>query len=363
MSNDTQAIATIEADIRAKWGQFGVSIRKKEMEFQARAQQIKAKLKTPTKIQEVTAAEEALKLVRAERKQLEADRIEITNKFKAPIARLSAPEDSFNSDIKAAEEAIIKIKRADAEEKRNNKAKTDEAKEIRESVIKYMAEKQAAFLLAQSDLIQTAYNFALDNIPPAELDSYLEKVKKRVTVEKYTMQPPTYTALHHTSEEIDAIIADAFQPISGEEFVISFENDLANRFDDYSLAWKNKEQARDIATAETEKNTAAINQQRLGTIATARLQTLATPADVAEPLTKPLKSVWKLDMEETWANAMIIMEVFRLNMDAALPEVEGRIKKPFNLSVKQMGAALEGLRNSDAQFTTTGLQWKEEDKL
>lgn len=361
--NTVQTMPVEEQTIRLKWGQFGVAIQKKELEFQARAQAIIAKLKNPATMADVPAAEEALKLVAAEAKQLQKDRIDITNRFNGPIARLSAPEKTLADPIAAATDAIIKIKKADADLKAKQKLKDDELKRIAELVVNYVAEQHAALLLKQSELIATAYNHALDNIPPENLGVYIQKVRKRVTLEAYTIPAPAFEVVHNSAETVQAAIADAFKPISGTEYVESFNRDLDARFDDYTLAWQNKAQARLIASQEAATNTAAIQQQKVGTIAAARIQALATPVDTAAPVTKALKSVWKLDMEEGRANAVIILSAFVANIDKCLPKIEGRMKNWFNLSIKQMISSLEALRNADEEFNTTGLQWKEEDKL
>jgi hypothetical protein len=143
--NPVNDLAIIEKK-RSSWALMGEKIYKQELELQVRAQDALRKLEVlPATIDDVPAAETALKEVGILKRQIETDRKSITSKFDPVFERLMAPEKSFAVPMAAYVAAIIAIKKEEERKAQERKNKTDELARIRQALITTQAHYDAEF--------------------------------------------------------------------------------------------------------------------------------------------------------------------------------------------------------------------------
>lgn len=354
---------------RAAWGKVGVLFYSTEMALQARAADLKEKLSVlPQAPKDLVAAEATLKAVKQDLKALEESRKEVTGRVMKAVSRIMEPEKEVQAGIELFEAEIIKVKKIDAAEKLKNEQKQKELNSVAEKVRLYIANTNAEWLRYHAKLISDSYIAALNGIPdkmpaipPANIATYLAKVKARISIDTRTMPAPTIAAIVNTQADIDAEIAKHFSPTPPQEYVDGFAADLDLKYSDYELAWNNKEQALKINEAEAAENALAIDQQQSADVATAGFQAMAIT--VSQTTTKPLKEVYVLDLPETLDSAKKIIKAYMTNTAKCDPELT-RVTKWFTgFGIKQMMTALEKVKNDDINFEVTGLAWKTQDKL
>lgn len=114
MSEETKDLIIIpafDAEVLASkeksWASVGVCLFKEEETIKLLALQISAKIKTPSKIEEVKDATITLAQVKKERTELSERRKLSTRKLDGVVARMSIPEKSFDEAIAKSEAAII----------------------------------------------------------------------------------------------------------------------------------------------------------------------------------------------------------------------------------------------------------------
>lgn len=346
---------------RKAWGTMGVAIHKNELALQVRAQGIEKFLVVPQKTTELPVAELTLKTAKQQLATLIEDRKKITGPLDEVAARLMLPEKSVQQAIDNFSTALIKVKKQAEQEAFAGWQKQQELTQVAEKVRIYVADINAAYMLEHSKLISDSYVYALANIAPANINAYLDKVKARITLAKRTMPPPSFKAVHNTQEAIDAEIAKVFTPITAQEYVDGFVSDLTAKYSDYTLAWDNKDQAIELNTQEAAQNTTAIEQQKQQEVVSANVRSMAAPLTVGAA-TKELKQVYKLNMEDTFESANIVIQAYLSNNGRCKNEL--RITKWLTgFGVKQMMGALEKIKNEDNKFHFDGLVWATEDKL
>lgn len=349
---------------RAAWGGFGVQLYHAEISLQLRAQEIITGLINPLSADQIKDAETALAITKKAKKQLQDDRIAITTaRFDPVLTRLMQPEKSIDKAIADNEAAILKAKQAEKELQKTKENKEKELKQIAEQVRIYIAEMHYANLNAQAKLIADAYQHALDtNISVEALPDYLAKVKARINIGNRTTLAPVITAIYNTQQDVDAEILKHFSPWQPQQYIDGFAIDIANKFDDWALALKNKPQAKLLNENELKQTVEAIIDEKEKETIGAKLETIATPVIEFETSAgKPLKEAYVIPEPQTMQEAFIIMNAFIVNQKLCAPEI-GKIK-PINFGIKQMIAALEAVKKKDEQFTFTGLIFKQIEKL
>lgn len=355
---------------RTAWGNLGVSVHHTELALQVYSQEILAKIPVDTEIEiaKIPEAEEALRLAKQNRVQLEDDRKKITGRLDDLIFRLMKPEKDVTAGIVSYSHILLAAKKKKEQQDLDNQKKADELKSIAQKVRIYVADINAAFLTEHAKLISDSYVVALEGheklpggIPPENIPVYLEKIKARVTLEKRTIKPPVIKAVHNTQEDVDKEILAAFKPLPAQQYIDDFTADLDLKYSDYELAWKNKEQAIELNKKEAAENESAIEQQQKQDTVAATVQAMVTTPTVGYT-SAALKKVYKLKMPETLASAKIIIMAYLSNGDKCDSKL--RISKWFSgFGVAQMITALEKVKNDDEKFTFTDLVWEIEEKL
>lgn len=347
---------------RASWGGLGVEIYHNELLLQVKKQAIQAKLIKPETTAQIAAAEAQLAVVKREGKLLDDERKIITNKFDPPIARLMQPYKDLQAAIAQNELDIIKAKQKEKEELKTKENKEKELRDIAAKTRIYVADMHSAYLKAQLKLLTEAYENALaKEIPIDRLPTYITNVCARLTPENRATPRPKYTAQYNTEQEIEAEITKNFEPWTAQQYIDGFKIDIQNKFTDWELALKNKPQAAQINKDEALTTIAAIEDEKEKLTLITKIGSASSPLMSEEPAGKALKEVYKLTEPQTMEEADAIINAYIVHRNLCCVHMRKII--PVNFGVKQMIAALEGIKNADNKFEVTGLTFKLIDKL
>lgn len=350
-----------------QWGRFGLVIHNSELSFQARAQSIIAKLKNPVTIEEVAEAEAKMKSVKQELAILSTDRKNITSRFDAVATRLMASEKSVDPAIKTVEQSCITLKKQKAEADAKVQKKADEAKWIREQFLNTITRMDGEYRERISNQVAKAYTYALGkgNITLEGLPEYLTLVKGAEKFGEFffTYDMPKLTISHNSTDDVLAIWKEIDPTIkAGAEYVKDYHRAIDDQFAFYSAGLKNKEAAAKLATDNAASKSDEIKKDVASTETANKLESLAvTITTPAVTDLKPLKHSYEIDMEETDANAILIMATFVANFELCKPGV--RVKSIFALSIGQMGMALMWAKNKNESLEFKGINFKKVDKL
>lgn len=344
----------------AAWAKFGRGIYTTELKLQAIAQDAILKIKLPTTIEEVKAAEEQLKELKKVKVGLEVGRKEITSRFDAKSSELMQPEKSLDPKILELNNAIISVKKAEQVRQQAEQNKTDEMKRVRENLQKQLADIDAACKTKILNQITKAYEYALNNnVKPADVQKHINACAGKFTAFDFTANPFEYKPVYITEAEYKAIEKELWV-INADDHLANYQSELKAKFEFYEIEFNNKEAA---LQKSKEAETAAINKitddKENKTIA-ATLESTATVL-VGTSDVKALKKAYKIDMIETEENAMILLKAYFANM--ALCKDKLQVKKWFNFSVSNIVSALEKVKNNDNSFAPTGVIFTEIDKL
>jgi hypothetical protein len=346
---------------RSAWGKMGIAIYNKELSLQAKSQEIIATLVLPTEFERIPQAEEILKVAKQNTAAIEEERKTVTTKLNSVIDRLMLAEKAATQKTTEFANGLLQLKKRAKEWEIKEQQKVHELKQIAEKVRLYIADINAALLNEFSKFKSDSYEYALANIKPQDLPAYLTKVKARLTVKKYTINPPNMTAQFNTQDVVDAEVLKTFNPKPAAEYIEGFIADIDLKFNDYKLAWDNKEQALQLNKQESQEDAEAIAQQKQQETVAANIQAMASTPSVGYG-GKSLNEVFKLAMEETFEHANIIIMAYLTNAEKCRDEI--RVTKWLTgFGVKQMISALEKIKNDDNKFDFNGLKWTKEDKL
>lgn len=344
----------------AAWGGFGKQLYHSEINFQLRSQTILKKLVEPITADQIQATEQALVTVKKELSDLIKDRKVITARFDTVAKRLMEPEKSIEEAIAKNEAALLKAKKDERANSLLKENKEKELKGIAEYVRVYIANMHSAILNAHAKLLVDAYAHALaTDIQVSDLPAYLEKVRLRASTNTTIVEPkPPFQ--YNTQADINAEVKKHFNPWTPQKYAEWFAIDLDKKFVDWQIALNNKPQATELNKQEYDTTIAAIADTVQREVIGAKLDNIAMPvAEVAG--TKQLKEKWVLPEPETLEQAQKIIDAFSINRQLTYTEL--RKIKPISLSVKQMIAALESVKNNDEAFEVTGLVFKKIEKL
>lgn len=365
MSTEVQTVPEdneVEAKKRSAWGTLGVAVHKSEMQLQAQAQDLILKVsKLPTKPDEVAEAEATYKECRSLAVVLQNDRKNITSKFDDVSARLMAPEKSLVEPFLKLSTAIIEVKKADEARVKSLNAKAEEEKTVRKYILDAIATIESAHRTKISQRAQDAYANALGaaNIAPAAIADYILRCKAGLKEEHFGFVIPVPALKLLSSDEYGTILFSIAMPTPTEYRKLWFE-ELDKKFFDYTIAYANKEQAIALSKKEAEAAAAAEVENLENQKAASTLEAVATTAVVSTEM-KALKKVFKIKMDETPENAILIIHVVVKNWVKTKDKI--RVKKWFKFSVENAIVALEAVKNEDNEFNATGITFVEESKL
>lgn len=348
---------------RNAWANMGEAIYTSELTLQARAQEKILGVVLPTKIEEVPAAEAMLKELKGEMNKIQEDRKTITSKLDDVTARLMQPEKSMLEPLKSLETEIIKIKKADAEERAKKLAKETELKECKEFLISSLARIDADYKCRITERVAKAYEYALGegDVQMAGLDEFTQKAAAKFTEKDFTPAIPQRRLVHVTPDEYAAIARDHFV-VDANSYVLSYVVELEKKFSDYDVALNNREQAIAKAKQEEEANLAAIAQEQANKEVAAQMESISMDLPVTYgPVVKDLKEAYEVDMPETVESVIKIMAAFTANLQLCLPKL--RVTKWMAFTPAQAAGALAKVKNDDNAFAPTGITFKKVDKL
>ena len=264
---------TVLEQKKKTWAEMGATVYTSELIFQARAQQILAKIKIPTKVEEITSSERTLKEVKAEFALLQADRKSITSKFDAVADRLMAPEKSGADPIKQLEAAIIGIKKLKEQADNLEREKTKAYADCKEFLLHTKNDAEASFKKKIMEKVDKCYNHALGdgNISPEEVDMFVDMCKEGLKEEHFKIQYPlNQFSKHVTTDDFAKMCADILI-IDSKPFVAQYQNDLMHKFADYQVAFNNKEAALAASAKEAAEKAQAIEAEKTNANAAAQL--------------------------------------------------------------------------------------------
>lgn len=350
------------AQKRNGWAQMGEAIYLKEMNLQASAQYTLLKVKLPTSIEEVPAAEVLLKEIKADQKALETSRKEITSRFDEVATRLMGAEKSLIAPIAELNKAIIDLKKEYEIKRALENNKREELKRIREwaSVKKIELDANYKSLIAQK--VSAAYEYALGegNINPENLEPYLQKVLGKLTVEHFTPARLNPTRQLSTPEEVEAVINEVGR-INPEDYVAIYVLELQKRFSDYEIAFSQKENALKIAAEEKQKKMQAIQAEEANQTVAVQLDSASSDYTVEPAPIKALKKCYEVDMPENVDTVIKLMAAFTANLNLCLPKL--KVNKWFSFTPLQVAAVLGKCKTEDNAFQPASINFKEVDKL
>jgi hypothetical protein len=360
--NPVNDLAIIEKK-RSSWALMGVKIYQQELELQVRAQDALRKLEVlPTTIDDVPAAETALKEVGILKRQIETDRKSITSKFDPVFERLMAPEKSFAVPMAAYVAAIIAIKKEEERKAQERKNKTDELARIRQALITTQAHYDAEFKTIIAEKVMQAFAKALEsNKKPEEKQDYMDRVCFRVKESNFLIETPNVQLQYATHQEFNKILNEVWK-INAADYVSMFAIELEKKFSDYSVAYLNKQQALQLAREEQQRRLQEIAQQKQQTEIAATLDSVSTDMSIEPSGLKALKKAYEVDMPETFDSVMKIFSAFMANKQKCLEKVN--IKKWFvSFNADSAAKALAKVKSDDNAFAPIGIVWKEVVKL
>jgi hypothetical protein len=343
------------------WGKMGLAVGARELALQAEQQLIAATLLTPTVISDVPAAEEALKTAKFKLNGLVEKRKEITSKLDAVTNRMMEPEKALTTAIANNSAAIIKVKQDDRTTQQQAAGKNAERIALRELIATYTATRHGMLRTQQIELIANAYVYALANVPPEELETYLPKVSARVTVATCTIPPPVVTPVLLTPEEVAIEVADLFTPHPPQDYIDTFALVLKEKFSDYAIAWANKGAAMHIHNTQLADIVAGITEDAEASKVEARLDAISTPVITTTPGVRDLKQVYEVDMSDDFDSAIKVLSACVAH--ASKVRECTRTTKWDSFGVLTIKRALAKIKSDDNDFNPAGIGWKVVDKL
>lgn len=358
---------SVDQEVLAKkrnaWANMGEAIYTGELALQARAQAKLIGITLPTKIDEVPQAESLLKELKGEMNSIQEERKKITSKLDEVTARLMLPEKSMQEPIKSLEAEIIKVKKADAEDRAKKQAKENELKECKEFLITTLANLDAQYKRMITEKVSKAYEYALGegNIQLDGLDAFTQKAAAKFTEKDFTPVAPTRRLINVTNEEYSALVSEHFT-VDANSYVLAYIVELEKKFSDYAVALNNKEHAIARAKQEEEAKIAAIAEEKANKEIAAQLEAASTDLNVSYgPVVKDLKEAYEVDMPETVESVIKIMAAFTANLSLCLPKL--RVTKWMAFTATQAAGALAKVKNDDNAFSPSGITFKKVDKL
>jgi hypothetical protein len=344
------------------WGSMAVIIHKSELALQAKAQEVLKKVTLPKDANDIPEHELLLKELKKDKEAIETDRKKITVKFDDLCSRLMLPEKSLNEPIILLQNEIIKLKKESEVESKNEAAKQDEIKRVKEKITTYLAELHAKNLNLINTTVKDLYDYALGagNISPENIEEFVTKSEGRLTVFDFAIKKINIPAVLVSQEIVNAIIHDIYKPQEPKTYVDHFHALLESQFSDYSVAWLNKEEALKKAAEETDKAIQEVNNQKNNNITASKLESLSSDV-IVDPGFKPLKESYEIDMPETLESILAINLAFIHNVNLCKDKL--KVNKWFAFTPLQAGIALGKVKSDNNDFNPPGITFKKVNKL
>ncbi len=356
-----QAASEIIQKKRAAWSNMGEVIHNTELKLQMMAQEAIKEILIPKTIDDVPNAEAALKTARRKHAAIETERKTVTSRFESVTSRMMIPEKSVPAHLLSAENAIITLKKADEEEKRIAKLKTDNIVKAKEYLTNHKNDSISAFNSKIINKVEEVYSYALGagNITMEGLLKLKEQALSRFTAKDFTITVPPNSFQYVNMEDWAKIITEILV-YSPDTFLSDYAEKLNFKFDDYEIALKNKAQALENSRIEKEAADKKLKEEQQHSQVAAALSAVAVDPTIVSN-TKPLKSTWDIDMPENWESTIIIISAFIANINLTKDHL--RVNKLNSLTIGQMKSAIAKCKTVDDKFEFTSIIFKQIDKL
>ncbi len=347
---------------RKAWADLGEVTHNIELKLSAMAEQALAKIsELPTKIEEIPKAELTLKEVKKELIGVETERKTVTTKLDSITTKLMLSEKKLPGPISLYENAIIKVKKVEADRLALDKVKTDQLKACREYLSNYRNNGINSFNTKIATAVEGAYTWALGegNITVDGLPKFIDTALTKFKAEHFTVVPPVNSFTQITEDDYSVLVKEIIIN-SPETFLADYKTKLTYKFADYEIALTNKAQALENSRIEKEAADKLIADKKLNDDIAAKLSSVAINPAVVSAV-KPLKSAWKIDNLADLPNSILIMTAFVSNID--LCKVHLKVNVWDSLTILQMKNALVKCKTIDENFSYTGINFIAIDKL
>lgn len=359
-----QTDLAIQEQKATAWGKIGVAVYTTELQLQAMASKAINDLVYPKTIQDIPAAEEALKNFKAKGNEVKELRLAVTSPVKTAFERLMLPEKSFEEPEKKFTQAIIDLKKQNEAANQKEANKQTEIRNLKEAIIKRCAELDAKIKLFVNDMINNYFVFALENsIIIADINGRVkqwsdEGIKKII---ERKIDPFKLAPVNITLEEAQVILRENFN-INLLDYANAFDSSLKEKFKDYEVAFHNKKDALTRNANEKQSAEKAIADEKLTTEITASIEASAAPLNGAVQVsTKDLKKVFEVEMPESVESVMMLFSAFASNREKCIGKL--RVTKWFSFNASQIATALGKLKSEENMFQPQGIIFKEVVKL
>lgn len=350
----------VVAEKNKNWGDMGVAIYKRELQFSAIAQSLILKIKLPTKIEDIQESEVLLKTIKQEVKKLAESRLEITNRFRDVADRLSAPEKSVLKPIEDLTNAIIKLKEDLAKKQKEEQAKDNEKKSVKENILRQLAEVKATYANKILTQVTKAYTWALENkVALDKLDEYLSKVGDKFKVTDFADSAVMPQLFKLTETEYKAFAEELFV-LDSNNYVDQYKKDLKAKFEFYHIDFKNAEQALEKAKDEKVEAEQSIQTEKSNAQMSATLESMSMDISTISNV-KELKKSFEVVTTTELKDAIAIITAFIANLE--LCKLKLRVTDYSKLTVAQMATALAKVKCDDNKFQPSNIEFKEVSKL
>lgn len=350
---------------KTAWGSFGEVVYRTEIALQNEVIGIVNTMKIPTVVADIPVAETELKMLKQKLKALTENRKTVTVRFDELSERLMVPEKDLNKLISDFSEALLTVKKIEAETKR--KQQQAEA-EIRNLKLHFERSANLTFSdlkIKVQNKCSEMYKYAIETeaITAEVLDTYIAKCIGRFNVDFFAYKIPVvpFQLTEIKQEEVQAISDKSYAIVDCVQMRTDAIVDFKNMFADFVTAKANKEQALKLQAEETASKLAETQKNLQQQNVASEIRTMSqehTPLTIA---TKALKEEYIIDMEETLENSMLIITAFLANKERCLPKTT--VKKWFNFSASNAATALEKVKSEDNSFQPAGINFITNQKL
>lgn len=360
--------SVVIAEKRQNWANLGERTHNLGIELASTAVKIKEALPMPSDVTQINTTEAALKIAKQETSKLVESRKAVTNLVNQAFTKLMVHEkDLAEVYIPNIEKKLMELKREKKTSDDLEQAKTDEKIRLKTEAIKYINDYDLLFKQEINKKVTGAIEYALGvgNITAEGLGEYLKTVRGKFTVAQFETPMQKVTLKNVTPEEFNVIWNEVKTQIKEPTFYVStdaslFEMEVAKAFEFYDAALLNKAAALEQSKNAASKNDEELKKQNASSNVAATMQGMATVTATVKNDTKPLKQKYDLDMVSDKENSLLIMAAFGANINLTAQYVKAEW---FNLSIRQMGAALVAIKNADNKVEFTGIKFKLIDKL
>lgn len=372
MSNETTTNQNAPVKIRtleekqASWAKFAIEVHNSELELQVMKEALIIKLKDlPYDLNKIESYESVLKEAKVHENIIIDKRKGTTNKLDALKERHMSSEKQVIAARVTYETALLSVKQSKRDNDQVIAAKNAEIARVREFYANSIAQQHADFEIVIVNKIAKAFEQCITKkLTAAAVAEIYPTIKALLNETFFGTKQALATVVYMKPAEIDAIYTElldkhALAPIV---YVEKYHKLLFEKFEFYEIAIKNSEAS--LAQTKVEQAAALTDIANTASdqaVAT-KLEAISTPLNVEVPGSgKPLKQVYKLDMEDTQQNAIEIIAAFASNWSTVKDELG--VRKWFNLSVNQMAAGLVTLKNKDNRFEVGKVKFVLIDKM